>query len=76
MLPYIVRFIQCLRTYRDSKVPLQLVNVWYLHDLRLFYTHHLVQIGREVHDVTDMLLLLLSLEAPGFVGMDGGQMCN
>ncbi|KAN0085736.1 EXS family domain containing protein [Tylopilus felleus] len=41
MLPYIVRFIQCLRTYRDSKVPLQLVNAGkYMMSLICYFCYY------------------------------------
>lgn len=73
ILPFIVRVVQNVRRYWDSRLPSQLINVWHLHDLRPFYVHHLVQTGWEVRDRDNILLVLLLLEAPKYVRLCDGQ---
>lgn len=71
MLPFLVRFVQSLRRYRDSKLPGQLVNVRKLHDLYSFRAHHQVPIGWEVRDGNHTNILLLLLEATRYVRLCG-----
>lgn len=42
MLPFMIRCVQSLRRYWDSKLPSQLINVWHLYYLHSFCVHHLV----------------------------------
>lgn len=73
ILPFVVRVVQNVRRYWDSKLPSQLFNVWNLYDLHSFYIHHLFQTGWEVRDGNGILRLLLLLEASKYVRLYDGQ---